>query len=100
MTVCDINKRQIDAWNSKTSIPIYEPGLYDVVQSAIDKNLFFTTDVDKSIKDADIIFVTVNTPTKQRGIGKRERRQIWRFGSWQRARYRKFATIISSRHLK
>ena len=72
VTVCDINQKQIDAWNSKKSIPIYEPGLFDIVQDRIGKNLFFTTDVDTSIKEADIIFVTVNTPTKQKGMGKGE----------------------------
>jgi UDPglucose 6-dehydrogenase len=68
VTVVDINKARIDAWNSDT-IPIYEPGLDEVVKEARGKNLFFSTDVDQGIRDADIIFVSVNTPTKTFGQG-------------------------------
>ncbi|MCL2843883.1 MAG: UDP-glucose 6-dehydrogenase [Chitinivibrionia bacterium] len=68
VTVVDINKARIDAWNSE-NLPIYEPGLYEVVKEARGRNLFFSTESEKEIADADIIFVSVNTPTKQYGIG-------------------------------
>ena len=68
VTVVDINKARIDAWNSD-QIPIYEPGLDEVVKEARGKNLFFSTDVDQAIREADIIFVSVNTPTKTFGEG-------------------------------
>jgi UDPglucose 6-dehydrogenase len=68
VTVVDINQRQIDRWNSD-NLPIYEPGLQEVVESVRGKNLFFTTDVDSAIRQAQIIFVSVNTPTKKYGVG-------------------------------
>jgi UDPglucose 6-dehydrogenase len=68
VTVVDLNASRIAAWNSD-SLPIYEPGLDDVVRAARGKNLFFSTDVDEGIRQADIIFVSVNTPTKSYGIG-------------------------------
>lgn len=68
VTVVDINKARIDAWNS-ADIPIYEPGLDEVVREARGRNLFFSTDVDGGIREADIIFVSVNTPTKTFGAG-------------------------------
>lgn len=68
VTVADINEQRIAGWNSE-SMPIYEPGLYDVVKQARGRNLFFTTDVVQGIKDAYIIFVSVNTPTKTFGAG-------------------------------
>ena len=64
----DISQKQIDAWNSD-KLPIYEPGLPEVVADCIGKNLFFSTAVDVEIDNADIIFISVNTPTKIRGIG-------------------------------
>jgi len=63
-----VNQARIDAWNSDT-LPIYEPGLDEVVKSVRGKNLFFSTDVDKAIIEADLIFVSVNTPTKKNGVG-------------------------------
>lgn len=105
MTVVDINPERIAAWNSN-SLPIYEPGLHDIVQAARDgvqleddsraantnrvppegtnccsktrngkrflrkPSLFFSTDVDTAIRNADLIFVCVNTPTKTNGVGK------------------------------
>lgn len=102
VTVVDIDPARIAAWQSD-SLPIYEPGLYDIVSVARDgiklsqdspgsvsiqwengrisdikdrneftrqPNLFFSTDVDKAIEDADLIFVCVNTPTKRNGVGK------------------------------
>ena len=68
VTVTDPNEKRIAAWNSDT-LPVYEPGLQQVVESARGKNLFFSTDVRKAIRDADIIFVSVGTPTKTYGVG-------------------------------
>lgn len=68
VTVVDLNQPRIDAWNSDT-LPIYEPGLDDVVKSARGRNLFFSTAVAEEINAADIIFVAVNTPTKTYGVG-------------------------------
>lgn len=66
--VVDISQKQIDAWNSP-ELPIYEPGLREVVDECIGKNLFFSTDVEGEIEKADIVFISVNTPTKTQGIG-------------------------------
>ena len=70
--VVDLNEKIIAAWNDKdvNNIPIYEPGLSDVVAEARGRNLFFSTDVDKAIDEADMIFISVNTPTKTYGVGK------------------------------
>jgi UDPglucose 6-dehydrogenase len=66
--VVDMNEKRIAEWNSDT-LPVYEPGLDEVVRTARGRNLFFSTDVDGGIRDADIIFVAVNTPTKMYGVG-------------------------------
>jgi UDPglucose 6-dehydrogenase len=66
--VVDMNAARIAAWNSDT-LPIYEPGLDEVVRQTRGKNLIFSTDVHGGIKAADIIFVAVNTPTKTYGVG-------------------------------
>mmetsp|Transcript_55 Transcript_55/g.200 ORF Transcript_55/g.200 Transcript_55/m.200 type:complete len:489 (+) Transcript_55:155-1621(+) len=68
VVVVDINEARIAAWNSDT-LPIYEPGLEDVVKEALGRNLFFSTEVKKHVADADVVFVSVNTPTKTRGVG-------------------------------
>ncbi|MFA6960051.1 MAG: UDP-glucose 6-dehydrogenase [Opitutaceae bacterium] len=68
VTVVDMNVARIAAWNSDT-LPIYEPGLDAVVKEARGRNLFFSTDVKATIAAADIIFVSVNTPTKTYGVG-------------------------------
>jgi UDPglucose 6-dehydrogenase len=68
VTVVDISEPRIAAWNSDV-LPIYEPGLQEIVESVRGKNLFFSTDVDSAIKESDIIFVSVNTPTKTSGLG-------------------------------
>ena len=68
VTVVDMNATRIAAWNSDT-LPIYEPGLDEVVKQRRGKNLHFSTDVHGTIKAADIIFVAVNTPTKSYGVG-------------------------------
>jgi len=52
VTIVDLNQARIDAWNSD-NLPIYEPGLDEVVKSARGKNLFFSTDVDKAIAEAE-----------------------------------------------
>lgn len=69
VVVVDINQARIDAWNSD-KLPVYEPGLLEIVQGCRERNLFFSSDVDAHIRDADIIFMSVNTPTKQYGVGK------------------------------
>jgi UDPglucose 6-dehydrogenase len=66
--VVDINEARIAAWNSD-DLPVYEPGLFDVVCESRGRNLFFTTAVEDAIRKADIIFVSVNTPTKTYGVG-------------------------------
>lgn len=68
VAVVDINPERIARWNSD-ELPIYEPGLDDVVREARGRNLFFGTDVEAEIQRADIIFVSVNTPTKTYGAG-------------------------------
>src|SRR5690554_5939365 len=72
ITVVDINEERIAAWNDSNlnGLPIYEPGLKEVVQEARGRNLFFSTDVDKAIDEAEMIFISVNTPTKTYGQGK------------------------------
>tara|TARA_B100000212_G_scaffold263545_1_gene203204 strand:+ start:3747 stop:5102 length:1356 start_codon:yes stop_codon:yes gene_type:complete len=71
VTVVDINKERIQAWNSKNlnNLPIFEPGLMELIQKIRDKNLFFSIDIKNSIKEADMIFISVNTPTKKSGLG-------------------------------
>ncbi|GHC04922.1 UDP-glucose 6-dehydrogenase [Cerasicoccus arenae] len=68
VTVVDINEKRIAAWNSN-ELPVYEPGLDEVVSEARGRNLFFSTDVNGSIAEADMIFISVNTPTKSYGVG-------------------------------
>ena len=72
VTVVDINEDRINAWNSEdlSSLPIYEPGLDKVIRDARGRNLFFSTDVGKAILDSEMIFISVNTPTKTYGSGK------------------------------
>jgi UDPglucose 6-dehydrogenase len=72
VTVVDLNEARIAAWNDKdvNNIPIYEPGLNEIVANTRGKNLFFSTDVDSAIEEADLIFISVNTPTKTYGTGK------------------------------
>jgi len=72
VTVVDLNQDRIDAWNSTDTdnIPIYEPGLSEIVKNSRGENLFFSTDVEKAINEAELIFISVNTPTKTYGSGK------------------------------
>ena len=72
VTVVDLNSDRIAAWNdiNVDNIPIYEPGLSAVVAEARGRNLFFSTEVEKAIDEAQVIFISVNTPTKTYGKGK------------------------------
>ncbi len=72
VTVVDLNEDRIARWNDENveNIPIYEPGLSEIVAQARGKNLFFSTEVDKAIDEAQVIFISVNTPTKTYGSGK------------------------------
>lgn len=74
VTVVDINDKRIAAWNDEDldKLPVYEPGLKEIVAASRHKNLFFSTEVDKAIDAADMIFISVNTPTKTYGKGKGE----------------------------
>jgi len=72
VTVVDLNEERIAAWNDENldNLPVYEPRLAEVVGEARGRNLFFSTEVDTAIDDADMIFIAVNTPTKTYGEGK------------------------------
>lgn len=72
ITIVDMNEARIAAWNAcdLNNLPVYEPGLAEIVAEARGRNLFFSTDVDKAIAEADMIFISVNTPTKTYGKGK------------------------------
>ncbi|AXG73167.1 UDP-glucose 6-dehydrogenase [Flavobacterium arcticum] len=72
VTIVDLNAQRIADWNDENTdnLPVYEPGLDEIVLSARGKNLFFSTDVEKAIDEAEMIFISVNTPTKTYGLGK------------------------------
>ena len=71
VTLVDIDKNKISAWNNSdlTNLPIYEPGLKEVVKRNRNRNLFFSTNIQESISEAEMIFISVNTPTKLSGMG-------------------------------
>ena len=71
VTVVDIDERRIKNWNSTNpnDMPVYEPGLNEIIERRRGKNLFFTTNIQRSIEDADMVFISVNTPTKSKGLG-------------------------------
>ncbi len=71
VTVVDINKERIQSWNSENfeDLPVFEPGLKEIIKNNRGKNLFFSNNVQKEIESSDIIFLCVNTPTKIKGIG-------------------------------
>ncbi len=71
VNVVDINENRISSWNNSdiNQLPVYEPGLKELIKECRGKNLFFSTDIEKSISRADMIFISVNTPTKNKGIG-------------------------------
>jgi len=68
VAVVDVSRPRIDAWNSDR-LPVLEPGLDAVVRACRGRNLSLSTDVDRHVADADIVFVSVNTPTKAHGLG-------------------------------
>lgn len=72
VTIVDINQDRINAWNDSdvSKLPIYEPGLSDIVKETRGVNLFFSTEIDKAIDESEMIFISVNTPTKTYGKGK------------------------------
>ena len=69
--VVDINQERINAWNSNdfTKLPVFEPGLSEIIELVRGKNLIFSTNVHNAIRKADMIFISVNTPIKKKGIG-------------------------------
>ena len=71
INVIDLNERRISLWNESdlTKLPIYEPGLDEIIKRCRGRNLHFSTDIEKNISKADMIFISVNTPTKTKGIG-------------------------------
>ena len=70
-TVVDINTSRIEAWNNPdlSKLPVFEPDLDNLLKNCRGKNLIFSTDIEKSISEADMVFLSVNTPTKEKGIG-------------------------------
>lgn len=72
VTVVDISETRIALWNNENieELPVYEPGLSVIIEEVRDRNLFFSTDVDQAIDNAELIFIAVNTPTKTYGVGK------------------------------
>lgn len=72
ITVVDVNQERINAWNEENLdlLPVYEPGLAEIVAKTRNVNLFFSTGVDEAINEAEMIFISVNTPTKTYGVGK------------------------------
>ncbi len=70
VNVVDINQKRIDQWNGNLdSLPVYEPGLAEIVGKCRDKNLFFSNLIEENIRNSEMVFISVNTPTKKKGIG-------------------------------
>tara|TARA_Y100000589_G_C27148301_1_gene627828 strand:+ start:252 stop:1646 length:1395 start_codon:yes stop_codon:yes gene_type:complete len=71
VTVVDINEERINAWNDNdlNNLPIFEPGLKEIIKECRGVNLFFSNEIKKTISESDMVFLSVNTPTKSRGIG-------------------------------
>ena len=71
VNVVDVNSQRINDWNSEdfNKLPIFEPGLDEIIKRCRGRNLYFSTEVEKNISDADMIFISVNTPTKTKGLG-------------------------------
>ena len=70
VTLVDLNEKRIAEWNSDDyQLPVYEPNLKPLIKKNRNKNLFFTTKIKEAIYEADLIFISVNTPTKTRGLG-------------------------------
>ena len=70
VTVVDINEERINSWNNNnlTKLPIFEPGLKELIEKIRNKNLFFSVNIKKAISEADMVFISVNTPTKETGF--------------------------------
>tara|TARA_B100000989_G_scaffold297392_1_gene283053 strand:+ start:827 stop:2266 length:1440 start_codon:yes stop_codon:yes gene_type:complete len=98
INVLDLNKERIAAWNNKDleKLPIYEPGLSKLVEKNRNKNLFFSSDLEKNISEADMIFISVNTPTKTSGLGAGQASDLRWVESCTRAvaKYAKNHTIV------
>ena len=96
--VVDINEERIASWNNKdlSELPIFEPGLQDLIAKRRNKNLFFSTNIKEAIESADIIFISVNTPTKTKGLGAGKSSDLkWVEASAREvARYSKGYTIV------
>jgi UDPglucose 6-dehydrogenase len=95
ITVVDVNARRIEEWNSD-SLPIYEPGLDDLIRTTRGKNLFFSTDIARGIRENAIIFVSVNTPTKAfgEGAGMAADLQFWETTARQILQYSESPKIV------
>ena len=98
VNVVDINQDRINNWNNKdlSKLPIYEPGLREIIQRCRDKNLFFSTEIEEKIASAEMIFISVNTPTKTKGIGAGQASDLkWvEASSRQIAQYAKGHTVV------
>ena len=98
VNVVDLNAERIKEWNDKDckNLPIYEPGLDEIIYKCRGKNLFFTTHIEENIRNADMIFISVNTPTKTQGLGAGETSDLkWiESSARQIAKYAKGSTIV------
>ncbi len=96
--VVDISKERIDSWNNKnlSKLPIFEPGLKELIKKTRNINLFFSTNIEKAIETADIVFISVNTPTKTKGFGSGKASDLkWvEASARQVAKYSKGHTIV------
>ena len=96
--VVDINSDRIKKWNSDNlaNLPIFEPGLDQLLKKTRNKNIFFSTDIENSIAEADMVFISVNTPTKLKGLGAGKASDLkWvESSSRQIAKYAKRHTIV------
>ena len=71
VTLVDVDEKRIDAWNDNNleNLPVYEPGLSEIIKRNRNKNLFFSCEIAEGIREADMVFISVNTPTKKSGFG-------------------------------
>ena len=91
--VVDINQERISAWNNKDfdKLPVYEPGLSEIVKRCRNRNLFFSNLLEEKIKNADMVFISVNTPIKQKGVGAGETSDL----RWVESCARKISEVAS-----
>ena len=98
VTVVDINQQKISDWNNSDlkKLPVYEPGLEEIIERRRNKNLFFSSNVEQAIREADMIFISVNTPTKTKGVGAGKALDLkWiEASARQVAKYAKGKTIV------